>query len=214
MVQPTKPRREYIIEDQISFRAKWSETHLVYENDMNTLTLIPVKETKIIVLVVDKNTGLVQLRFDKPGATHPHSSGARSTAAEYFQSFRDQVGTMLGTNLQPVELRPGLDKVVNLVPRVVECRSLEMSTEDNFTIKVTPKLRGKDVRDAKDMNAMNAHGTKIKVREVEDLTWFPELSGKAISRKIKTHVDGREGFVRLEADYHESEVNYVIGRLL
>ena len=211
---PSSTKRVYLTNDNKGIRAKWAETHTGYIQQLPSLQLRPEKSTKIVVLNFNKVTGLIQLRYDKPETTHPHGLGGRTPPAGYFAYFKEQVENLFGLALDAVELRPGLAKIINASPRIVEVGANEQLTDDGYTIKLAPKLKGKDVRDAKDFGAMNKHGAAVRVHEVESVTWLVVPSNGKITRTVHTHIDGRESYVRFDADCHEAEIDYVLAQLV
>jgi hypothetical protein len=211
---PSLTKRVYLTNDSKSIRAKWAETHTAYIQQLPSLQLRPDKSTKIIVLNFNKATGLIQLRYDKPETTHPHCLGGRTPPAEYYAYFKEQVENLFGLSLEAVELRPCLAKIINASPRIVEVGANEQLTDDGYTIKLAPKLKGKDVRDAKDYGAMNKHGAAVRVHEVESVTWLVAPSNGKITRTVRTHIDGRESYIRFDADCHEAEIDYVLAQLV
>jgi hypothetical protein len=211
---PSSTKMVYLTDDTKTIRAKWAETHTKYIQKLPSLQLQPDKDTKLVVLDLNKVTGLVQLRYDKPETTHPHGLGGRTPPAEYFAYFRENTENLFGIALEAIELRPGLAKIINTFPRIVEVGVNEQLTDDGYTIRLAPKVKGRDVRDAKDFGAMNKHGAAVRVHEVESVTWLVEPSGGAITRKVHTHIDGRESYVRFDADCHEAEIDYVLAKLV
>src|SRR5229473_7513159 len=68
------PKLVYAINDQALFRAKWIEQHTRIKADKKRQEFTESKEPKVIVAVVNKTTGEVQLRYDKPDDKHSHTT--------------------------------------------------------------------------------------------------------------------------------------------
>lgn len=210
---PTKTTLVYTLNGPDEFRAKWCETHTKYKTDVDSLTVLPKKETKVIVAILDKKSGLLQLRYDKPETRHPHGLNSHWSADAYFTHFREQTENLLGQSFEGVEIRPALDKLIKAVPRLVEVESNDALTDDGMTVKMTSQRKGKDVRDAKDWGAMESHGAKVRTHESEAVYWQPGSSHGKLQREFFTFIDGRRGFIRFDADCHEGEIDYALSHL-
>lgn len=204
----------YITDDGVTIRAKWAEKHTKYVSQLPILTYKTEYPIKLIVLDFNRKTGIVQLRYDKPERGHPHGSPSRPSKEEYFSYFRNLVEAMFGLTLLEVELRPSLHKLINANPTLVEVALNEQLTDDGLVIKVSSKIRGKDIRSGKDWGAMAKYGAQVRTHEVESLNWLTAPSKGVLSRRVFTHIDGRISFVRFDAACHEAEINYVLSHLV
>ncbi|WP_263365037.1 hypothetical protein [Edaphobacter bradus] len=204
----------YITDDGITIRAKWAEKHTKYVSQLPLLSYRTEHPIKIVVLDYNRKTGVVQLRYDKPERGHPHGTNGRPSKDEYFLHFKNVVEAMFGITLDAVELRPSLDKIINAKPTLVEVALNEQLTDDGLIIKVSSKVKGKDIRSGKDWDAMAKYGAPVRTHEVESLNWLSAPSKTALSRRVFTHIDGRASFVRFDAACHEAEINYVLSHLV
>lgn len=206
-----KSKLVYAVNDTTHLRVKWTETHTKWKSQLPTSpTMKPEQLSVIVVLVLNKVTGLIQLRFDKPERDNPHKEGGYTSKEAYFNYYREQSENICNTSLDPVELRPAMEAIINRQPFIVELAHNEQLSEDGFVLKYSAKRRGKDVRHGKHYAAAEKHAGTITTHEVESMTWLPEPSGEKISRRVFTHVDGRQGTVRFDSYCHEAELSYVL----
>jgi len=205
------PSLVYAFENDGFLRIKWTETQTKWISNLPTKpTYRPEKQNKIILFVLNKKTGSVQLRYDKPERDHKHVENGRVSKEAYLAFYRQKAETICGSTFEPVELRPKLDQIVKATPRIVEVTHNEELTEDGFTIKWAAVKRGKDVRDGKHYTASEKHGGTLKTQERESVKWLPETSTKRLNRPVTTYIDGKAGYVRFDAFCHDQEVNYVL----
>ncbi len=207
-----KSKLVYAVDDSVTLRLKWVETHTAWRSQLPASpTMKPERVAKIVIFVLDKATGRVQLRFDKPERDNPHKEKGNAPKEAYFEHYREQVEDLCGVTLAEVELRPAMERIINARPWLVELGHNEQLTDDGYTLKYSSKIKGKDVRNGKHYAAGEKHSGSLTTHEVESMTWLPESSNGKIGRRVFTHVNGRVGSVRFDAYCHEAEVLYVLG---
>ncbi|WP_172838360.1 hypothetical protein [Terriglobus roseus] len=213
-VSPTKkPKMMYALNDPTALRVKWNEQHIRTKVDKKNERFDPVPEPKIVVLVVDKKTGLVQIRYDKPGDKHIHEIDGEPKAQAYFDYYREQAENLLGLPLEPIELRTGLEKTLKMVPPVVTVAHVVDEDEEGIQSKRTQKKIGKDLRDTKAWNQM-MQDPMVRTYEEAPLRWKHGMTGGKLTREVFSNVDAANGQVRFDAHCSEEEIDYVLAQLV
>ncbi len=62
------------------------------------------------------------------------------------------------------------------------------------------------------MAAWTAGGT-TRAYDGEAVYWLPEQSSGALNREVFTSIDARSSRVRVDADCHEDEIEYVVSKI-
>jgi hypothetical protein len=213
-VSPTPtPKMQYAINTPSLFRAKWNELHTRVKVDKKKQQFISLKEPKVIVLIVDKKTGLVQIRYDKPGDKHQHDIEGEPKAKAYFDYYKEQAESLVGLPLEPVDLRTGLEKIMKAVPMIVSTMYMVDDAEDGVHSKRTQKKPGKDIRETVAWQQILQDKT-VRTFEEAPLRWKNDLSNGELTRGVFSYVDATNGFVRFDADCHEEEIEYVLHKLV
>jgi hypothetical protein len=213
-VAPTMtPQLVYAMNDSSYLRAKWNEQHIRITADKRRQTFSKTNQPKTIVLIVEKETGDVQLRYDKPDDEHSHTIENEPSDQAYFDFFREKAENMLGLPLEPIDLRPGLETVLKTEPRIVRTNYTIDDAEDGAHTKRTQKKTGKDIRDTGEWIRI-AKDTTIRTFEEAPLWWLPKMSNGMLQREMFSYVDAASGFVRFDADCYEDEIDYVLNKLV
>lgn len=209
--RPPEPSLVYMTHNSQQIRAKWAETQVRVKFDLATTRFTKEKTTKTIVLVADNETGIVQLRYDKPEHIHSHrDSSNQPDDTLYTAYYFNQATQVLGTHLIPLDLRGALRSLVETEPRVVRVEAKDFRTGSNSRVRFAS--RG-DVRDDDDWKAMHAEGGKLWAYDREFVHWLPERSDGKLTRQVFTAIDARTGRLRVEADCHEGELEYAISKI-
>jgi hypothetical protein len=203
----------YALNDDSTFRAKWNEVHIRIKADKRSKTFEESKQPKIIVLIVNKATGEVQLRYDKPDDRHSHMEDGTPSDQAYFDYYREKAENILGLPLEPVDLRADLERVLKAEPRIVRTNYVVDDAEDGSLTKRTQKKQGKDIRDTKGWKSMDSDGL-VRTFEESPLYWLADMSGGKLKRELFCYVDAASGFVRFDADCYEDEIDYVLDQLV
>lgn len=207
-------RLVYAMNDASFFRAKWNELHTRVRADKRHRKFEDSTVPKIIVLVVDKKTGLAQLRYDKPDDVHSHVIDDEPSDQAYFDFYREKAENILGLPFQSVDFRSGLEKVLKAEPRVVRTNYTVDDAEDGCRSKLTQKKTGKDVRDTGNWKHNANDRTMIHTFEEAPLWWLPGMSLDKLKRELFCYVDATNGYVRFDANCYEDEIEYVLHQLV
>lgn len=213
-VSPTHTSKmQYAINTPTMLRAKWNEQHTRVKVDKKRQQFISIKEPKIVVLIVDKKAGLVQIRYDKPDDKHLHEVNGEPKAQAYFDFYKEQAENLLGLPLDSTELRNGLEKILKKVPPVVTVVHVVDEDEEGIQSKRTQKKIGKDLRETKAWNQM-MQDKMIRTYEEAPLRWKPGMTGGKLTREVFSYVDAANGLVRFDAHCSEEEIDYVLAQLV
>jgi hypothetical protein len=209
----TTPKVVYAINDPDELRIKWTELHTKVEAVRKTRTWKETKVPKIVVLIVNKSTGLVQLRYDHPEDEHEHFEEGEPADDAYYSYFKAQAENLTGLALEAVELRNGLENVLKASPRIVKTSYTVDESDDGGLTKRTQKQRNKDVRDLAEWQYVLDSKT-VRTFEEAPVKWIKEMSGGELNREVFSYIDAANGMVRFDAHCYEGEVEYVLGRLV
>lgn len=208
---PIEPVLVYVQRTPEQIRAKWAETQTMVEIDRVRQRFKNTKTTKVVVLVADTETGVVQLRFDKPESLHSHlDEKGNPGKREYFSHYQEQARKILGVNLNPIELRAALKSLVETQPRVVKLPFEDHRSGANSKVRFASKV---DIRDDDDWKAMHSEGGDEWAYDGESVYWLPSASNGKLNREVFTDLDARTGMLRVEADCHEGEIEYAISQI-
>lgn len=209
---PSEAKRVYVAVESDVIRAKWAETHTKIMTDLVKGKITKTKTTKSIVLVANRQTGFVQLRFDKPELMHSHVNDEGKPDNERYVSFYLARATeLLGAGLTPFEIHNALKSLAETEPRVVRIESKDIRTAANSRFRMSAKT---DIRDDDDWKAVHAEGGATWSYENEMVYWIPGASGGHLRREVFTEIDGRRGRLRMDADCHEDEIEHVISQIV
>lgn len=210
----TTPQLIYAINNAVTFRAKWAEKQTRVVANRRTRSFDDTHLARVVVVVLDKATGIVQLRYDKPLDIHIHKVDGYAKDQAYFDYYKEQAENMIGATLESKELRPGLQKVLLADPPIVIPVIVEHLAEDGGTNRSGHRKKGGDLRKTKDWLEMHKPGAQPRTYESSPMRWIPETSSGNLIRPVLCAVDGRESTVRFDADCHEAEINYVLARFV
>lgn len=210
-ILPTQPVLVYVHWTSRTIRAKWAETQTMVKTDLVNQRFKTTKTKKIVLLVVDLETGMVQLRFDKPEGLHGHlNRNGNPSEDEYFSHYLGRAEKILALKLTSMELRATLKSLLESRPRIVRLPYIDLRTGANSKVKFASK---NDIRDDDDWKAMHAEGGKRQAYDGEAVYWLPSRSDGKLSREVFTVLDARAGKLRVDADCHENEIEYAISQI-
>jgi hypothetical protein len=207
------PKRIYVIDSPNELRVKWAERQIKVEADRVAREFKESPVTKLVVLVLDKGTGIAQLRYDAPETEHYHKTSGRANDSAYYRYFMDETVKLTGLAFEQVELRPRLKKIIDTEPRIVLLPIAEHQSADGGFGKNGHRGRDKDVRDTIDYKSMKANG-QTRIFDAAPLKWLASASKGNLSRDVRCKVNGREGVVSFDADCQEAELSYVLSQTL
>lgn len=213
-VSPTSQSKlQYAINDAKSLRIKWNEMHVHIRPNKRLRKFVESNVPKIIVLVAEKKTGIVQIRYDKPGDKHSHEEEGKSAAKAYFDYYLKQAENMMGISLEPLDFRTGLESVLKKVPLVVEVEHFVDDDADGVHSARTQTKAGKDIRETKVWKNITSDPT-VRTFEEAPLRWKPEFTGGKLTRKVGSYANATKGHVRFDAHCNEDEIEYVLSQLV
>jgi hypothetical protein len=203
----------YVINGPDELRVKWTELHTRVKAIRKTRTWEEIKVPKIVVLILKKATGLVQLRCDHPEDEHSHEQEGESSEEAYYVYFKEQAENLTGLALEPIELRVSLESVLRASPRIVKTSYAVDESDDGGYTRRAQKQKNKDVRDLAEWDyIMNAK--TVRTFEEAPVRWLKEMSGGELNREVYSYIDAANGCIRFDADCYEDEVQYVLGHLV
>jgi len=203
----------YALNTTEELRVKWTEMHKRVEANRKTRTFDESNIAKIIVLIANKVTGLVQLRYDHPEDEHGHSQTAIASPDDYYDFFREQAENLLGHTLEPVDLRMSLETVLKTTPRIVRSSYVVDKSEDGGLTKRTQRQQHKDVRDLADWQYITT-ATTVRTFEEAPVRWLKEMAGGNLTREVPTRIYAEHGIINFDADCYEEEIDHVLGQLV
>ena len=209
-----KPKLVYAINTDSTLRVKWAEKQTRVTVNRRIREFKEVSLSRLVVFVLDKATGLAQLRYDKPFTVHSHKIDGLTTDQAYFDHFREAAENMIGLPLNPKDLRSGLRNVLLQDPPIVIPVTVDHFGEDGGTNRSGHLKRGGDPRKTDDWKRMHGTGKQDRTYEGAPMRWIPEMTNGKLSRPVFSAVDGKEGSVRFDADCHEAELEYVLAKLV
>jgi len=189
-------------------RAKWAETQTRIVVDYSSLEFIKKKVTRIVVMVADLRTGLVQLRYDKPEIQHPHKN-----KDDYFKYYRDLATALLGVEFSRFEIRDALRSLVDTQPRIVRIRVNQHRSKTDKSVRFVDRKGHSDVRDDPEWKAAYQAGSTTRAYDDQAVYWLPGPSNGALMREVFTDIDAVTSTVRVEADCHEGEIDYAVSTI-
>ena len=208
-----KPTMAYAINGEGELRIKWTELQKRVQAIRKTRSWTELNVPKIIVLVWNKTTGVVQLRCDHPEDEHQHVINGESTSEAYYSHYVQKSENLLGHSLQPMELRASLAKILKAEPRIVRTAHAVDESDDGGYTKRSHKHKHKDVRDLADWQNMMKSRT-VRTFEEAPLKWIPEMTGGKLQREVGSYIDAANSLVRFDADCYEEEIEYVLSHLV
>jgi hypothetical protein len=204
---------QYAINSTGTLRMKWNEIHVHIRPNKKLRRFVDSDVPKIIVLIADKKTGVVQIRCDKPGDKHNHEEDGKSAAKAYFDYYLNQAENMLGLPLEPLDFRTGLESILKKVPHVVDVEHFVDDDADGVHTARTQTKAGKDIRETKVWQAIKSDPT-VRTFEEAPLVWKPELTNGKLTRNVGSYANGTKGHVRFDAHCNEDEIEYVLSQLV
>jgi hypothetical protein len=205
---PSNPTLVYVTHSQNHIRAKWAETQTRIEVDYTTLEISQKKVTKVVVMVADLKTRLIQLRYDKPEIRHIHK-----TKDDYLKYYRQQATALLGVEFSRFEIREALRSLVDTEPRVVRIRVNEHRSKTDKSVRFVDRKGHSDVRDDPEWKAAYEAGSTTRAYDDQAVYWLPSASNGVLNREVFTDIDAVSSTVRVDADCHEDEIDYAVSTI-
>jgi hypothetical protein len=181
--------------------------------DRKNLDIVKKSVPVLFVFMLDKTTGLGQLRYDSPQMVHSHQVNGVVKQQAYFDFYREKCENMTGLSFEPVDIRDRLREILLKQPPVVVPVTIATIAEDDQTI-VYGSRSGGDPRSRKDFKADMKEDAQPRTFEKAPLRWQHATTNYKLYRDLWCHIDALEGTVRFDADCTEGEVDYVISQLV
>jgi len=193
-------------------RVKWAEEHTDVKLDPQDKPVYTAVE-KRIVLVADLNKGVAELRMDPPEARHSYTDAfGKTTEQTYYSAYRDKAAQLLDTALEKAELAKVIKALVaEEKPRVVRIHVDNHTGQTNFKWNV----RGSriDIRDDPEWQAHYKQFGHTWAWDSQSFHWLPEPSKGHLKRELFSHLDAVEGYLKVNADCSDEEVEYAIAQV-
>lgn len=196
-----------------SLRVKWAEEQTRLKIDAQTMALTQDPVAKRAVLIADFRAKIAELRLNPPETKHAHlDGGGRITADSYYSDYIKKSADILGCNIVPVELRPVIKRLVeNSDPRLVRIQIDDHTNQGNYKNKTSgPRA---DVRDDPDWQLIYTKYGDTWAWDAQSFYWLPRASSGFLKREVYTHINAEEGFVNVNADCSDGEVEYVVSQV-
>lgn len=203
----------YALKEGASVRIKWAEEHTRIRLNPDTMEVVQEKFPKRIVLTVDFHAKIAELRLNPPENGHSYvDAGGRKTDDAYYRAYIQKAADIAGCKLVPIELRPVIKSLVEEQdPRIVRIQIDDHTSQENYKNKTTgPRA---DVRDSPDWKLAYAKFGETWAWDAQSFYWLPKVSSGFLTREVYTHINADEGFVNVNADCSDDEVEYVISQV-
>ncbi len=209
--QPMSPVYAHIEGDLL--RVKWAEEQeMVRPNPQGSaLDRRPVQ--KRAVLIADFKAGTAELRLNPPENVHTYTDSAgRPTAPAYYNAYLQKALDVLGCKAEALELRSVIKSLVEKEePRVIRIHIDDHTNQKNYKTKTSgPKV---DIRDDPDWQLAYKKNGHTWAWDAQSFYWLPKVSSGFLTREVFTHIDAEEGFVKVNADCSNDEVEYVVTQI-
>lgn len=204
----------YVTNSETELRAKWTELHTRVTPDKKTRLWNEEPVPKVVVLIVNKKSGIVQLRCDKPEDEHVHKEQGTSNKKAYFDFFAGASETLMGQSLKPIKLEGALEKIIRTDPRIVRVVYAVDDSDDGGRTHRAQKHKNKDVRDLKEWKQQIDRGDIVRTFEEAPLEWIKEQTDGKLQRDVTSHVYCEESMVRFDPECYEEELEYVLSHLV
>ena len=194
-------------------RVKWAEEQTNVKFDPQTMEAKQQPVSKRVVLIADYKARTAELRLNPPENRHGHvDAGGRMTAEAYYGDYIKKSIDILGCKIVPMELRPVIKRLVKQNdPRAVRIQIDDHTNQGNYKNKTTgPRA---DVRDSADWQLTYQEYGATWAWDAQSFYWLPRASSGFLKREVYTHINADEGFVNVNADCSDGEVEYVISRI-
>jgi len=213
--QPIRPVLNYIgwfEQSPARVRMKFSETHEELEVNYETQTVTSQKITKFVVVVVDVESGFVQVRLDPASKVHPHKDQDGKSKEELYEDyyFRKAAELLGSEGLKAYDLSRAAEYLTTTQPRIFRLPIEKVRTSaasfqtysSRRDVRDDPARRGAQLADGDNWVYEDLHGY-----------WIQDESEGQLSREVFMQLKRRTSMLRFLADCLENEVEYAISRI-
>ena len=212
-VQSPTPKMIYAVNTHKEFRMKWGEVQTRATFDRKNLDVKKESIPVIFVFVLDKATGLGQLRYEPPEMVHSHLINGAPTKQAYLNFYREKCENMTGLSFEPLVMRDRLREILLKQPPVVVPITIATIAEDMQTLVYGSRSTA-DPRSLKDFKADMKDDAQPRTFEMAPVRWQHATTNYKLYRDLWCRIDAPEGTIRFDADCTEGEVDYVISQLV
>ncbi len=194
-------------------RVKWAERQESVKLDKKAANLVKDSVDKRIVLIADLKAKICELRINPPENRHSYEdSSGRPSADAYYKTYIEKVQELLRCKLSMLELRPVVKALVEEEdPRIVRIH-IDNHTNQTNTKAKTNSSRA-DVRDDPDWKLAYERNGYSWAWDAQSFYWLPKASSGFLKRELYSHVDAEDGYIKVNADCSDEEVNYVVSQI-
>lgn len=195
------------------FRVKWAEQQEMVKVNAHGTGVDKKLVPKRAVLIVDFSAGTAELRLNPPENVHTYEDGGgRPTALAYYGAYLQKARDVIGCQVEALELRPVIESLVKKEnPRVVRIHIDDHTNQRNYKTKtIGPRA---DIRDNPDWHLGYEENGGTWSWDAQSFYWLPKVSSEFLTREVFTHIDAEEGFVKVNADCSNDEVEYVVSKI-
>lgn len=192
-------------------RVKWTEVQYSAKLGDNDRPL-KTPEEKQIVLVADLKSGTAELRIDPPSNRHSYTdANGRVTQDAYYSAYQQRCRDVLGCVLKETELRSVIKSLVEeQTPRIVRIHVDNHTNQGNYKKRTTARA---DIRDDVEWQEnYTKHGHEW-AWDSQSFYWLPVPSSDRLRRELYSQIDATEGYVKVNADCSDEEVEYAISQV-
>jgi hypothetical protein len=203
----------YALIEGNDLRVKWAEEQTRVRINAQATGLDKKLIQKCAVLIADFRAGIAELRLNPPESIHAHvDGGGHSTAEEYFRAYIQKASDVVGCKIIPLDLRPVIKRLVQMQePRLVRILIDDHTDQGNYKNKTSgPRT---DVRDSDNWKLVYKEFGETWAWDAQSFYWLPKASSGFLTREVYTHINADEGFVSVNADCSDSEVEYVVSQV-
>jgi hypothetical protein len=193
-----------------TLRLKWAE-----QQERSTLNERGdgVKVTPVFkraVLIADFKAKTAELRLNPPENLHSYQDASgRATGEAYYAAYIRKMQDLLGCTSLALELRPVIKKLVEQEePRVVRIHIDNHTNQKNYKTKTVGP--GADIRDDPDWQLTYGKNGESWAWDAQSFYWLPKVSSGFLTREVFSHIDAEDGFVKVNADCSDEEVEYIV----
>lgn len=209
--RPMSPVYAHIEGDRL--RVKWAEEQTMVKVNAKGTGLDEKVVPKRAVLIANYAEGKAELRLNPPENRHTYEDGVgRATADAYYEAYLQKARDVLGCKAETVELRPAIKRLVQKEePRLVRIHIDDHTTQKNYKTKTSgPRA---DVRDSDDWQLGYKRHGETWAWDSQSFYWLPKASSGFLKREVYTHINAEEGYVKVNADCSDDEVEYVVSQI-
>jgi hypothetical protein len=194
-------------------RVKWSERQkkvtLNEQTDQPQTSFVD----KRIVFIADLAKGLVELRLDPPENRHTYEDASgRTTEAAYYAAYTQRCEEIMGITLEKAELAGVIKALVaEETPRVIRIHIDNHTNQKNFKWNV--RASRLDMRDDPEWKAAYKAYGHTWAWDSQSFHWLPAPSGSKLQRELFSHLQAVEGFLKVNADCSDEEVEYAVAQV-